>query len=114
MNGKSKSEGGANWKLTLAYDGTDFYGWQVQPERLTVQGELSAAIERVIGELVLPQGSGRTDAGVHARGQVASFFLQAAIPPANLHRALNRTLPEAIRILNAEVVPPDFHARHSA
>jgi tRNA pseudouridine38-40 synthase len=105
---------GSNWKLTLAYDGTDFHGWQIQPSRLTIQSTLAAAIERVTGELVLPQGSGRTDAGVHARGQVASFWLQAAIPPDNLHRALNRKLPESVRILRAEKVDPGFHARHAA
>ncbi|HET8636764.1 MAG TPA: tRNA pseudouridine(38-40) synthase TruA, partial [Acidobacteriaceae bacterium] len=58
-----------NWKLTLAYDGTDFHGWQVQPGHLTIQGELADAIGRITGERVLPQGSGRTDAGVHARAQ---------------------------------------------
>jgi tRNA pseudouridine38-40 synthase len=103
-----------NWKLTLAYDGSDFFGWQVQPDRLTVQGVLADAIERVTGERVLPQGSGRTDAGVHARGQVASFALEAPIPAGNLLRALNRKLPESIRALSAEPAPPDFHARHSA
>jgi tRNA pseudouridine38-40 synthase len=103
-----------NWKLVLAYDGTDFSGWQVQPGRTTIQGELSDAIMRVAGERVLPQGSGRTDAGVHALGQVASFHLDAPIPPANLMRALNRTLPESIRVLAADPVPADFHARHSA
>lgn len=102
-----------NWKLTLAYDGTDFHGWQVQPDHITIQGELAAAIERLTGERVLPQGSGRTDAGVHARAQVASFNLNAPIPPENFHRALNRTLPEAIRVLSAEHAPPAFHARHS-
>jgi tRNA pseudouridine38-40 synthase len=103
-----------NWKLTLAYDGTDFRGWQVQPAESTVQGELQAALGRVTGESPLPQGSGRTDAGVHALAQVASFMLQARIPPANLHRALNRTLPPSIRVLDAQIVPPSFHARHSA
>ncbi len=103
-----------NWKLTLAYDGTDFFGWQVQPDRVTIQGTLAEAIERVAGERVLPQGSGRTDAGVHARGQVASFSLDAPIPPENLLRALNRKLPEAIRVLSAELAPPEFHARHTA
>jgi tRNA pseudouridine38-40 synthase len=102
-----------NWKLTLAYDGTDYHGWQVQPERATIQAELAAAIERITGERVLPQGSGRTDAGVHARAQVASFELGAPIPPENLHRALNRTLPAAIRVLRVEHALPDFHARHS-
>jgi tRNA pseudouridine38-40 synthase len=105
---------GSNWKLTLAYDGTDFYGWQVQPDRATVQGTLVDAIERVTGERVLPQGSGRTDAGVHARGQVASFFLEAAIPAENLQRALNRKLPESIRVLKTETVEEGFHARHAA
>jgi tRNA pseudouridine38-40 synthase len=101
------------WKLTLAYDGTNFSGWQIQPGELTVQGELQAALGRVTGERPLPQGSGRTDAGVHALGQVASFELQANIPPENLQRALNRTLPEAIRILESRAVPGTFHARHS-
>lgn len=102
------------WKLTLAYDGTDFRGWQVQPGETTVQGELQAALGRITGETPLPQGSGRTDAGVHALGQVASFTLAAPIPPANLHRALNRTLPPSIRILEARTAPAGFHARHSA
>ena len=102
-----------NWKLILAYDGTDFHGWQVQPERATIQGELATAIERITGERVLPQGSGRTDAGVHARAQVASFELRAPIPPENLHRALNRTLPAAIRVLRVEHAEAEFHARHS-
>ena len=104
----------AAWKVVLAYDGTDFHGWQVQPALATIQGELASAIHRVTGESVLPQGSGRTDAGVHALAQVASFQLQAAIPAANLLRALNHKLPEAIRILSAERVHPEFHARHSA
>lgn len=102
------------WKLVLAYDGTDYHGWQVQPDHITIQGELRDAIARITGERVLPQGSGRTDAGVHALGQVASFSLTAPIPEANLVRALNRTLPAAIRVLRAERMPDNFHARHSA
>jgi tRNA pseudouridine38-40 synthase len=102
------------WKLTLAYDGTDFRGWQVQPSEPTVQGELQAALGRIIGEAPLPQGSGRTDAGVHALGQVASFALAAPIPAGNLERALNRTLPPSIRVLEARTVQSTFHARHSA
>ena len=102
-----------NWKLVLAYDGTDFHGWQIQPEHATIQGELAGAIERITGERVLPQGSGRTDTGVHARAQVASFVLSANIPPENLHRALNRALPAAVRVLKAEHASPEFHARHS-
>jgi tRNA pseudouridine38-40 synthase len=105
---------GANWKITLSYDGTDFHGWQVQPGLATIQGLLAESIERIIGESVLPQGSGRTDAGVHALAQVASFSLAAPIPAENLRRALNRVLPSSIRVLNAETVPPQFHARHSA
>src|SRR6202041_2892116 len=93
-----------NWKLTIAYDGTGFSGWQIQPGEPTVQGELQAALGRVTGESPLPQGSGRTDAGVHALGQVASFELQANIPAENLQRALNRTLPAAIRILSSRTV----------
>ena len=103
-----------NWKLTLGYDGTDFHGWQVQPGALTIQGELQLALGRIVGETPLPQGSGRTDAGVHALAQVASFPLQARIPPANLLRALNRTLPGSIRVLHAQIVLDSFHARHSA
>jgi len=102
------------WKLTLAYDGTDYSGWQVQPGERTIQGELQQALGRVTGEAPLPQGSGRTDAGVHALAQVASFALRAPIPAANLQRALNRTLPESIRILEAKNLPNTFHARHSA
>ena len=102
------------WKLTLAYDGSDFRGWQVQPNERTIQGELQAALGRITGEAPLPQGSGRTDAGVHALAQVASFALRAPIPAANLHRALNRTLPASIRVLEARTMPDTFHARHSA
>jgi tRNA pseudouridine38-40 synthase len=104
----------AMWKVLLAYDGSDFFGWQFQPDRVTVQGELRDALARITGEDVLPQGSGRTDTGVHALGQVASFALAAPIPEANLARALNRTLPASIRVLRATRVAADFHARHSA
>lgn len=107
------TETAQNWKLIVAYDGTDFRGWQVQPGQTTVQGELQEALGRVTGESPLPQGSGRTDAGVHALAQVASFPLAAKIPPENLLRALNRTLPESIRVLSARHVPEGFHARHS-
>ena len=102
------------WKSILAYDGTPFHGWQVQPNLPTVQGALANAILHITGESVLPQGSGRTDTGVHALAQVASFSLEAPIPVHNLHRALNRALPPAIRILSLELAPPDFHARHRA
>jgi tRNA pseudouridine38-40 synthase len=111
---QAASQHSRTWKLTLAYDGTDFHGWQIQPGELTIQGELQSALGRIVGESPLPQGSGRTDAGVHALAQVASVPLQARIPPANLLRALNRTLPPSIRVLEAETVPGTFHARHSA
>ena len=103
-----------NWRLTLAYDGTDFRGWQVQPGQPTIQGELQSALDRITGESPLPQGSGRTDAGVHALAQVATFPLRAPIPQENLLRALNRTLPASIRVLQAHHAPASFHARHSA
>ncbi|HZR63689.1 MAG TPA: tRNA pseudouridine(38-40) synthase TruA [Terriglobales bacterium] len=103
-----------NFKLTLAYDGTDFSGWQVQPDAQTVQGTLGLAIGRVTGEKVLPQGSGRTDAGVHALGQVATFESMSVIPVVNLVSALNDILPVSIRVISAEEVAPDFHARKSA
>jgi len=102
------------WKIVLSYDGTGFHGWQVQPGRPTVQGTLAAALEKMTGERVLPQGSGRTDAGVHALGQVASFALEAEIPAENLLRALNRSLPQSVRVLRVEEVGESFHARHSA
>lgn len=98
------------WKLVVAYDGTDFHGWQVQPGLRTVQGELARAIRKVTGEIVLPQGSGRTDTGVHAEGQTVSINLCAAIPAERLLAALNRRLPAAIRVLHAQP-SPGFHAR---
>jgi tRNA pseudouridine38-40 synthase len=103
-----------HWKLTVAYDGSHFNGWQVQPGLPTVQGTLSQAIHQITGETVLPQGSGRTDTGVHALGQVASVALDSPIPAPNLQRALNNLLPGSIRILSVEPAPASFHARHSA
>ena len=103
-----------HWKSILTYDGSPYNGWQIQPALPTVQGTLAQVIHRITGETVLPQGSGRTDTGVHALAQVATFSLTAPIPAANLHRALNRALPPSIRILSVEPVPQDFHARHSA
>jgi tRNA pseudouridine(38-40) synthase len=103
-----------HWKIILTYDGTPYNGWQVQPNLPTVQGTLAHAIHHITGETVLPQGSGRTDTGVHALAQVATFSLNVPIPATNLHNALNRALPSSIRILSVEAVPPDFHARHNA
>jgi len=103
-----------NLKLILSYDGADFAGWQVQPGRTTVQGALASAIGRLSGENVLPQGSGRTDAGVHALAQVASFATASAIPTENWVRALNDILPPSIRVLEVTEAAPEFHARRSA
>ena len=103
-----------NLKLTLVYDGYDFHGWQIQPGLETVQGTLSEVIGRTTGEKVLPQGSGRTDAGVHALGQVATFKTESPIPLENLQIVLNDRLPPSIRVLGIEHVADDFHARHSA
>ncbi len=103
-----------NFKLVLSYDGTDFAGWQVQPSAATIQGTLSSAIGRITGENVLPQGSGRTDAGVHALAQVATFSTASPIPVSNLVVALNDILPASIRVLEATEVATDFHARKSA
>ena len=103
-----------NLKLILSYDGADFAGWQVQPGRETVQGALASAIRRLSGENVLPQGSGRTDAGVHALAQVASFRTASVIPAENWMRALNDILPASIRVLEVSEAAPEFHARTSA
>jgi len=101
-------------RLILSYDGAEFSGWQVQPGRTTVQGALASAVGRVSGENVLPQGSGRTDAGVHALAQVASFATASAIPAENWVRALNDILPASIRVLEVTEAAPDFHARKLA
>ena len=103
-----------NIKLTLAYDGQDFAGWQIQPDRPTIQGTLVSVIEQITGEKTLPQGSGRTDAGVHALAQVATLQLESRIPLLNFRKALNDVLPRAIRVLKVEEVAADFHARKSA
>ena len=103
-----------NLKLILAYDGSEFAGWQVQPGRATVQGTLASAIGRLTGENVLPQGSGRTDAGVHALAQVATFVTDSSIPVDNWVLALNHALPPSIRVLEVSQVPDGFHARKSA
>jgi tRNA pseudouridine38-40 synthase len=96
------------------YDGAEFHGWQIQPGFPTVQGLLADCLGRITGESVLPQGSGRTDAGVHALAQVASVRLNSPIPERNLLIALNDILPPAIRVTGVEIVEDGFHARHSA
>jgi tRNA pseudouridine38-40 synthase len=101
-------------KLTIAYDGTDFHGWQIQANKPTIQGELVGILQRLTQERIILQGTGRTDAGVHALGQVASFRTQSALSSLEFQRALNALLPSSIRIVAAEEVGPDFHARWSA
>lgn len=101
-------------RITVAYDGTEFHGWQVQPGLPTIQGELEKAVSEIEGRRVSVAGSGRTDAGVHAVAQVAAFTLENSIPAENLRRALNRLLPRAIRVLSVEEAPLEFHPRYDA
>ena len=103
-----------NLKLTVSYDGAEFSGWQVQPDATTVQGTLASAIGRITGEKVLPQGSGRTDAGVHALAQVMTFVTESSVPTGNFLKALNDILPASVRVQQVEEAPAEFHARHSA
>ena len=103
-----------NLKLTVSYDGAEFSGWQVQPDATTVQGTLASAIGRITGEKVLPQGSGRTDSGVHALAQVMTFVTESSVPTGNFLKALNDILPASVRVLQVEEAPAEFHARHSA
>jgi len=103
-----------NLKVTLSYDGAEFSGWQIQPDAITVQGTLASVIGRITGEKVLPQGSGRTDAGVHALAQVMTFVTESSVPTENFLKAMNDILPAAIRVLEVTEAPTDFHARHSA
>src|SRR3990172_4384122 len=103
-----------NYKLTIQYDGTDFHGWQIQDELRTVQGELTRALSLIEGRPVIVHGSGRTDAGVHAEGQVASAQLKRQITPEKLRAAINGNLDGDLRVMGVEVVADDFHARYSA
>jgi tRNA pseudouridine38-40 synthase len=102
------------FKLTLAYRGSDFYGWQRQDPHPTVQLALENALKKIFGKPIHVAGSGRTDRGVHALGQVASCTLPASHPPATLLRALNFHLPPGVRVLSVQKAKPRFHARFSA
>src|SRR6202007_2423611 len=102
------------FKLTIAYDGSDFHGWQIQANKPTVQGEIVAVLCRLTQENVQLHGAGRTDAGVHALGQVASFRTQSPLSAGEFQRALNALLPPTIRVVCAEETGPDFSARWSA
>src|SRR5712691_11763312 len=103
-----------NYRLLVQYDGTDFHGWQMQDSLRTVQGELTRVLSLLDSREVIVQGSGRTDAGVHAEGQVASAELRREIAPQKLRAAINGNLPGDVRVLFADIAPDDFHARYSA
>jgi len=103
-----------NYKIVVAYDGTDFYGWQRQPKSRTIQGEIEAALARIAGKRIAATGAGRTDAGVHARGQVANFRADLRMDRRELERALNAILPAEVRIHSIRQVPDAFNARRSA
>lgn len=103
-----------NFKLLIQYDGTDFHGWQVQKNRRTVQGELQKVISLLNGDKVYVCGSGRTDAGVHAEGQVANVKMKKSFTAEKLKQAINGNLDKDVRIMHVEIVPEDFHARFSA
>lgn len=102
------------FKLTIAYDGTDYHGWQAQSNKPTIQGEIVSVLDRLTQERIALHGAGRTDAGVHALGQVGSFRTQSALSAAEFQRALNALLPHEIRIVGSEEVGPTFNARWSA
>lgn len=103
-----------NLRLIVAYDGTDYHGWQRQPDARTVQGLLEQAARRVVHHQVQVIGSGRTDAGVHARGQVAHLITHSPIPAANLKRAIGGRLPKDISLIDCREMPFGFHASRSA
>lgn len=101
-------------KLLLEYDGTPYAGWQVQKNADTVQARVESALLEVLREEVRVHGSGRTDAGVHGRGQVAHFDTASTLPPKNIRDGANTFLPPTISIVEVCEAPPDFHARYSA
>ncbi len=103
-----------NIRLTIAYEGTNYAGWQVQPNRPSIQGTIEAALKSLTGEAIRIHGAGRTDAGVHAAGQVANFTIASSIPPDRFAAALNSELPHDITLRDSSEVPDDFHARYSA
>ena len=102
-------------KLVMAYEGTEFSGWQIQPNHRTVQGLLQGRLREILGgEQIELAGAGRTDAGVHASGQVASFRTESGIPMEAFTKGMNAILPADVRILSGEEVPEEFHAQRSA
>jgi len=102
------------FKAVVEYDGTSYHGWQLQKDLPTVQGQMEKALERILGTPTRVHGAGRTDAGVHAKGQVAHFIANWSHPPEELGRACNAMLPQDINVRSVEHAAEDFHARHSA
>lgn len=102
------------WKLTVAYDGTDFAGWQIQPERQTVQGVMESVWQEITGEQTRLTASGRTDAGVHAAAQVVGVMTRSGLSACQLLSALNAKLPDGVAVLKVEPAPEGFHATHDA
>jgi tRNA pseudouridine38-40 synthase len=100
-----------NIKMTLAYDGTDFHGWQTQIGKPTVQGAITDVLRKITQENLVIHGASRTDAGVHSLGQVANFRTHSELSPLEIQRALNALLPPSIRVVASEEVGPDFHSR---
>lgn len=103
-----------NYKCELSYDGTDFHGWQRQPDKRTVQGIIEESLAKITQKKIHVAGAGRTDAGVHAQGQVASFKARLSLDEEELFRALNSILPQDVRVVSLTKIDPDFHARKSA
>ena len=101
-----------NIRLLIAYDGTDYQGWQRQPRAPTIQGTIEEVVRKITREPIALQGAGRTDAGVHAWGQVAHFITRAVLTPEKWQSAFNALLPPDIRIRAVQEAPPDFHARY--
>ena len=103
-----------NIKLTIEYDGTNYHGWQIQPNAITIQAAIHDALAKITKAQTQIIGAGRTDTGVHAAGQVANFHTRSQMSPTAFQKALNATLPRDIVIVDVEEVSPDFHARFSA
>ena len=103
-----------NIKLTIEYDGTNYHGWQIQPNAITIQAVIQDALEKITKTQTQIIGAGRTDAGVHAAGQVANFYTRSQMSSISFQKALNANLPRDIVVIGAEEVSPDFHARFSA
>ena len=99
-------------KLIVAYDGTNYHGWQVQPNGETIEGVLNRTLSSLLGEKIIVTGASRTDAGVHSMGNVAVFDTKSRIPAEKISYALNQRLPEDIVVQKSEEVPVDFHPRH--